>query len=109
MAETTLPKQEAKTVAETTLQQIGNYGKLKAMIGASNFSFDGSGALTFSFKLCSKANVVRIELHWTDTYKVIFSKGAVWKGLQEVETIEDVYAEDLRKVFEDFTGLRLSL
>jgi hypothetical protein len=101
---------EAKMIAETTLQQLGGAGRLTAMIGAKHFGYDKNGTLTFQFKMCKKANGVRIELNGKDLYDVTFTKfNARTYEVKEVHKFEDVYADQLKEVFESFTGLYLSL
>lgn len=108
-----LPKlttEERREIANTIAVQLahgGNgYGRLKAMLGADNFMFDEIGALSFSFKMCRKANRVRIELNSHDLYDITFYK----LNMRAVECpvvreFHDVYAEDLARTFREYTGL----
>jgi len=68
----------------------------------------GDDSIQFSYKGSHKANKCLITLTERDDYTVEFWKirGADFKNVQ---TIEGVYAEDLKSVFESETGLRLSL
>lgn len=99
---------EAHT-AETILEQLGGARRLGVMVGAHSF-VGGAGTLTFKFKAKAKnsANCVRISLNSSDTYTVEFIRlngPNFWaKG-----DFSDVWAEDLRKLFERETGLALSL
>jgi len=43
--------------------QLGGYGKLRAMIGANNFSYDEKGTLKFMFRGCQKANFLEVILN----------------------------------------------
>lgn len=97
-------------IAETTLQQLGGSGKLSAMIGAKNFTHDKNGALQFHFKMCKKANIVKIELNGMDLYNITFYKyNSRTFDCKEVKTLTDTYAEDLKSHIEEFTGLYISL
>jgi hypothetical protein len=96
---------EAKQIADTILLQLGGYGKLKAMIGADNFAHDKDGSLSFRFKGSRKFKNCKIKLNGNDLYDIEFysQRGEV------VESREDIYAEDLKRIFEKTTGLYLSL
>lgn len=94
-------------IAQTILDQLGGTGRLAAFLGADQFVAMESG-LKFRFKGSPKANLVLIRLSHRDTYTVEFFKV---RGLdyKPVALVEDVYADQLRHVFEQFTGLLLGL
>jgi hypothetical protein len=95
-------------VAKTILQQLGG-GAFVVMTGAHSFVFDASVVqLKFKAPATNGANCLRIELEPTDTYRVEFWKvrGA---NAAKVTTVDGVFAEDLRGLFERETGLRVSL
>jgi hypothetical protein len=97
--------------ASTLLRQMGGMGRLVAMTGAKDFlrtERDGIPALAFKFKGSPKANYVAILLDPSDTYTLHFGK-IVKYDLKPTGTFEGVYADRLKSVFEDFTGLYLSL
>ena len=96
-------------VAETILHQLGGSGKLKAMIGAKQFTA-GANNLTFRFTAPSlnKANCIRITLNAMDTYDVEFIRVRKF-DLATIHTESGIYAEDLRRIIEQVTGLYLSL
>lgn len=97
-------------VASTTLLQLGGSNRLSAMIGAHNFTSDKDGTLGFHFKSCKKANIVRIELNASDLYNIRFYKyNKKTLDCPEVHTLNDIYAEDLKRLIEEYTGLYLSL
>ena len=89
---------------------MGGVGRLKAMLGAYQFVSLESG-VKFRFKMCHRSNCVVINLNqgW-DTYDIQFwkitSKGAKTVLVQEYDF---VYADQLCRFFESFTGLRTSL
>jgi len=112
------------TIADTTLNQLGGGLRLSVMIGARNFMSDDDGrTLCFKFKSCRKASYVRITLNGLDLYDIEFIKPARFKatrgrhnqlGLAYAENkttgeFENVAADQMRDVFESFTGLVLSL
>ena len=97
------------TIAATILEQIGG-SKFQVMTGAKDLMDLGNG-LQFGLpsRLANKGiNKVRIELDASDTYDVSF-----WKirgsNFKMVESHQDVYAEDLKKIFTNTTGLDVSL
>ncbi|HWO96481.1 MAG TPA: hypothetical protein VNM45_09135 [Bacillus sp. (in: firmicutes)] len=97
-----------KEEAMVILQQMGGAGRLQAFVGGHDFICKEEGTLQFIFKLCSKANMFEIRLDCTDTYSMTFYQNGV-NGRQEVESFTSLYNDQLQSVFEDFTGLYLSL
>lgn len=101
--------EERKQIADTILEQLGG-GRFILMTGAKDFSFGEAGDLRFRLTL-GRWRVVRIELTPMDVYRVTFiqppRRGSAATGRSHV--VEDVYAEDLRRVFERETGLATSL
>lgn len=98
-------------VSETILQQLGG-NKFIAMTGASRISGDSTH---LSFKIprnTSKANAIGIYYdRGSDTYTMKFwkQKGAPTFEMVLVEQFDDVYADMLRTLFTDVTGLETSL
>ena len=93
-------------VAETILQQLG--GRMFRMMTGARTFVGGERYLQFRIPRIRKINMVRVELLPSDTYKVEFLR--VWGlNVHPVKTCEDVYAEDLRRIFEKTTGLDTSL
>jgi hypothetical protein len=109
-------------VAQTIGAQLGG-SKFKAMTGAKDFmslSPKGGdaprGGLRFSLPAnfaFSGINRVFIRLNDTDTYDLEFGKATFSKtkgsSYKVIETSEGVYAENLREVFTERTGLDVSL
>jgi len=95
-------------VAETILAQLGGTGRLSIMIGAKDFLGDERAVQFRHMKAKRGINRIRIELEPSDTYKVRFFAGA-GLNIREVEAVEDVYVESLRRTIEATTGLYLSL
>lgn len=112
--------------ATTILQQLagcrnpdGAAQRLVAMIGARDFLALSEGEAGIQFKWDAKSrdgvNCVRVILDANDTYTVTFfavpSLKAMLKGAEprELKRIEMLYSDDLRRVFEETTGLRVKL
>ncbi len=95
------------SVADTILKQMGGTGRITAMTGAHSF-VAMEGGVKFKFRGSTKANLVTVRLTPRDTYTVEFFKA---RGIaaSPIAIVEDVYADQLRRVFEQFTGLYLSL
>lgn len=96
--------------ADAIIEQLGrSTGNMARMIGAHTFTA-GERSLTFKFKAKAQngANCVRVTLGSSDTYRVEFIK------LRGVDfwtkgDFSNMYADDLRPLFEKETGLYLSL
>lgn len=120
----------AKTVAALIINQLGDR-RFMVMTGAKNFTFGtdkaGNDYLQFSLPktahfVKNKADTVRITLDKSDTYTATFSKTAsiakirsqILKG-EEVEGFKlisehaGIYADMLREVFTEETGLETAL
>lgn len=96
------------TVAQTILSQLGG-NRFIAMTGAGSFS-SGPDCLAFRLPRCPKngARACRITLNGNDLYDVRFLKMVKFDVI-ELPGASDVFCEDLREVFTDFTGLFTSL
>ena len=94
---------------DITIHQLcgGKINRLVAMLAAHSF-LSGKTDLMFQFKGSPKANRVRIELSPSDTYAVTFYAGRGVK-VREVKSFAMVYGDQLRGLFENFTGLRTAL
>lgn len=92
------------TVANTILAQLGG-NRFCAMTGAKNLLGDAA-SLMFDIGrgATNKANKVRVTLTPADVYTVEFFNYRSLT-LKTVGKIEDVYAEDLQRVFTAETGL----
>jgi len=85
------------------VRQMGGFGKLRAMVGATIMRLDNG--VSIKFKGSRKTNCVEILYNeGTDSYDVTF-----YKGFNVVEQMEDIYCDQLKPVFERTTGLYLSL
>jgi hypothetical protein len=105
-----LTTEEQKQVAFTILQQLGGSGKVGAMIGVKQFvcGLNGELIIRFKAKAHKKINCVKISLNTKDLYDMEFIKLEKFDH-KTVHNENDVYAEQLKPIFEQVTGLRLSL
>lgn len=95
-------------IAQTIIEQLNGLGTLRLLVAANSFTYT-EDQLTFKFKGSRKVNTCTIKLMPSDTYLVTFSQFS--PKLLEYKTVEsfnDVYCEDLVKIFEETTGLYLS-
>lgn len=97
----------------TALEQLtmsrNPIARLEMMVGAKDFMFDSSeDSIAFKFKGSSKANYLEIKLDRNDTYTMTFMKlrGMDFKTVKE---IDGVYNDMLKNIFEETTGLYLSI
>ena len=95
-------------IQNTMIQQLGGMGKLKAMVGASQFSALTKYELAFKFKGSGMTNCVKITLNALDLYDIEFFR-IRGSNIKPVASFLGVYAESLRGLFEETTGLYLSL
>ena len=101
---------ETMEIAKNIMTQLGG-NRLQAMIGAYNFVAETNGNyLRFRFKGSRKFNMVTITLNALDTYDIEFQKYSPSKfTTTTVENFEGAYADMLVSVFENTTGLYLSI
>ena len=95
-------------VANTIYRQLGG-DRLKLMIGCNRLVAHKDG-LGFGWpsRQPSRGNYCRVTLLPTDTYRVEFMsvRGTTVKT---VRTFEDIYCDQLMDIFEEQTGLYLTL
>ena len=92
-----------KRQAAETLKQLGG-NKFIMMTGAKNFGF-GSNGLSFKIGRNAKAvNYVVIDLNGKDLYDMKFQKGT-----RVLKKANDVYGDQLQKIFTKYTGMYTSL
>ena len=96
-------------VAEAILRQLGG-NKFIAMTGATNLVALQYG---LQFKLPRGAkdgiNKVMITLNGRDLYDIGFMRQGADLLIHQKHCMEDIYAEDLRRIFTEKTGLEVSL
>jgi len=92
-----------KRQAAETLKQLGG-NKFIMMTGAKNFGF-GKDGLSFKIGRNAKAvNYVVIDLNGKDLYDMKFQKGT-----RVLKKVNDVYGDQLQKMFTKYTGMCTSL
>ena len=99
--------QALSQVAAIILEQLGGIRRLALMISVNNIASDNN-SVTFHFKGSKKVNKVKITLTHLDLYDLIFYqkiRGSV--EVKEVKTYEEIYADQLISIFEEFTSLYL--
>ena len=90
-----------------TIQHLGGFGPLQAMVNARNFTA-GDNELRFRFTGSRKVNVAVVRMTSDDLYTLELYR--VRTGNWDlVATAEGLYADMLRGTFERETGLYLSL
>lgn len=98
-----------REIAMEILNQLGGFGKLRAMISAKDFVY-GDKNLSFGFKGSKEVNKIKIQLNEMDLYDITFYKYMPKKvELKEVIKFNGLWYDQLKPIFEDFTGLDLSL
>lgn len=97
------------TVSKTILAQLGG-NKFIAMTGANNFvgSDDALSGRIPQGLATNKANGFRITLNGKDLYDIRFYRIRGIK-LTELEGATDIDVDNLKSIFSNLTGLRLSL
>lgn len=90
-------------IANTIIGQLGGYGRLKSFINFRNHMAINNG-LSFQFSGSTKANNARITLNSMDTYDIEFLKAS-----KTVKEHHDIYNDQLMDIFEEYTGLYLTL
>lgn len=105
-------KEYNRQIAQTIANQLGGIGRLKAMIGAKNFAFDGP-SFQFKFAAGRTHNFCKIKLNEKhDLYemeicKVIMRNYHPCKS--NVVSLQMIYCDQLVELFERVTGLYLTL
>ena len=103
--------EERLQIANTIIQQMGGTGRLKAMVGAHSFLATESGVM-FQFKGSRKANRCRVTyLPGRDLYRLELLKYTPTRHSHcpVIYEAEDIYFDMLKPIFEQETGLYLSL
>lgn len=101
-----------RDIAKAILTQMGGVNRISVMTNAKDFvALDSpeQGGVQFGFKGNAKTgNKFRVILGWDDLYTVEFwyVRGTTMKKIAEFDMI---YGDQLKRIFEDHTGLRLSL
>lgn len=103
-------KEENQEIANTILNQMGGLNRIAVMTGAKDFMIDGHG-VSFRYPKSKHSNYIKVSLNGNDLYDVEFGRIRKVKGLptyKQVETIDDLFFDQLKPIFEQKTGLYLS-
>jgi hypothetical protein len=106
-----LPKAEAAQIANTILAQLGGT-RFVVMTGANRLMFTETGALEFFIPRARGISLVRIRLNASDLYDLSFlpqPKASKPSSIVPLAVTLNVDVSDLRRVFEEHTGLATSL
>lgn len=96
-------------IAKTILAQMGGMARLKAFIGAKNFCIVEKGVtFRWSGKSKNKTNFLKITLNGLDLYDIEFGRIHAMK-FTVIETLESIFFDNLVQIFEEQTGLYLTL
>lgn len=107
MANRKYTKEQSQEIAVTILNQLGGK-RFSYMAGVRNMGF-GDGSLSFRIGLNEK-NIthVNIILEDDDTYKMVFMRDKKFE-VEILNEISGVMANDLVRLFEEYTGLYTKL
>ena len=105
-------KEEKIKLANELLFSLSNGGgqnRLKAMLGADNFLLVPNG-ISFKFKMCSKANYIKLTINSNDLIDIKFSKIQKNRSTCElseknIKVFNDIYIDGLKEIFSTYTGL----
>ena len=102
-------KEDEQRVAETILNQFGGLTRLRAMLGAKDFVSRPDGvSWRWPNPERQRGNAIRITLTPADLYTVEFLSIS-GKSVKPVKKYEEIYAQDLVKIFEEQTGWFLTM
>ena len=97
--------------AEEIRNQIGH--RAFVMLGAKNIAkgIDDVGEyLSFKISGSRKYNYVKVAYnHGKDLYQMTFMKATLKKGITKEDVIDNVYADQMHELIEQYTGLYTSL
>lgn len=96
-------------VAATILEQMGGHGRISVMTGARNFLYSDDSISWAWPARGKKPNRIVIKLLPDDTYRMTISHYSQRFGLILVDEFDGVYCDRLMDLFEESTGLYLTL
>lgn len=104
-----MDKTADEAIGKTILKQMGGSQRLQMMLGVKEFLFLTNGvAFAWPNKTPSKGNYLAVKLNGLDLYDMTFSM--VGRGAKKtVKVFNDIYAEDLKGIFEKQTGWYLRM
>jgi len=94
-------------IAKIILSQLGGTSRLNAMLGVKQFCSVENG-VSIKYKVASPVNYIKIILNGLDLYDIEMGKirGNTYKI---INSVSDVYVEDMKNIIEDTCKVRLSL
>ena len=104
--------EERQEIGQEIIKQMGGHGRLRAMVSANNFMLPDEPGIIFMFKGSKIANKCRVTyLPGRDLYRLELFKytSKRYSHCPVVYEIEDIYHDMLKPIFEQETGLYLSL
>jgi len=119
-----MANERANTILNQLTQSKNGANRINCMLGLKErfIVTDNLEKVSVAFRFKAKAtkriNSLYIELNGLDLYNVTFQRayskfdnaiGVRIPQLDEIETVKNVYAEDLKDLFEDRTNLCLSI
>jgi len=101
-------------IVTTIINQLGGQGKLRAMVGVTSYVYDSTEGknnwVMFDFKGNRKMKTCTITLNGLDLYDIKFTKlNMKTFDLKVVAEFKNIYCDQLKPIFEETTGLYLSL
>jgi len=105
---------DKKDTKREILAQLGGR-QFTTMVGAKYITACDDtplGGLSLRFKMCSKANYIKITVDEMDTYTVAFHRinsRNIEKSMTPVKVYTGVYNDMLQDIFKSYTGLETSL
>lgn len=120
----TLSKERRDQVGQDIVRQLGGR-RFMLMTGVKQFNLEGDGSISFDLgSNGSESNYVRVEYNYNkDLYNLVFIKRTrkkdkelsmpgfpIWDyKFNELKRYDSIYNDQLRELFEDFTGMYLTL
>jgi hypothetical protein len=105
--------EEDLAISNGIINHLGGVRALKLMVAAYYFSYDRKQrTLKFRFRGSEVANCVEITLNANDLYDLKFWKirgGRRGLRCEVVQEFEDYYSDSLMPIFEETTGLDLTV
>lgn len=87
------------------LASMGGHGRMKAMVNARDYVKIDENTFRFRFSGSPKHSLCQIHYDCgQDLFNILF-----YRGSKETKRIDGLYVEQLKQVFENTTGLYLSL
>ena len=98
-------------ITKTIIDQMGGGNKIIAMTGGRILTDDNNNAIHIHYKMCRKSNRVIVKYDYaSDLYDMEFFQYSKTKyTCKKISEYKGIYFDMLKSIFEDETGLYLSL